>query len=94
MNNWVVYILGEGIGGVTGITGLHVVTICDSTINICNFHTDKHLLTWHRDSIRLSGCIESLVFLEVNEASYGGPGLLWMQHPMPQAVTLQQHLHE
>ena len=89
-----VYILSEGIGSVTGHTGLHVVTVCDSTFNVYDFHTDKHLLAWHRDDLQLSGCIESLVFLEVNEKCPGGPGVLWMQHPMPQAVTLQQHLHE
>ena len=89
-----VYILSEGIGDVIGFIGLHVVTICDSTFNIYNFHTDKHLIAWHRDKIKLSGCIESLVFLEADETCRGGPGLLWMQNPMPQAITFQQHLHE
>ena len=88
------YILSEGIGDVTGFSGLHVVTTCDVTLNIYDFHTDKHLLAWHRDNIKLSGCIESLVFLEAAETCCGGPGLLWMQHPMPQAIAFQQHLHE
>ena len=87
-------IVGEGIGDVTGFTGLHVVTICDSAFNVYDFHTDKHLLAWHRDDLQLSGCIESLVFLEVNERCCGQPGLLWMQHPLPHAMRLQQSLHE
>jgi len=93
---WVVHILSEGVGSSIGFTGLQVVNICSnsSTFNIYDVHTNKHLLALHRDEITRSGCIESLVFIEVNERCRGGPGLLWMQHPMPESLTFQQHLHE
>ena len=87
-----VYILSEGIGDVTGFIGLHVVTICDSTFNIYNFHNDKHLIAWHRD--KTIGLYRVTGFLRGCETCRGGPGLLWIQNPMPQAITFQQHLHE
>ena len=94
--DWVVNILSEGIGGAIKVIGLCVVSICNrtSTFNILDFYTGKCLLTWHKDGIRRSGCIESLVFVEAKETCHGGPGLLWMQYPMPQSATLQRHIHE
>ena len=94
-NKWVVYILDEGVGHNIGLTGLCVVTFSttNSTFNVNNYYTKKHLLTWHRDDIRVSGCIDSLVFVEVDKTCNGGPGLLWMQHPSPQSMTLQEELN-
>ena len=96
-NKWVVNILSEGIRSrVKGLFELCVVSICHitSTFNVHGFYTNKILLTWRRDEIKWSGCIESLVFLEVGEASHGGPGLLWMKCSAPQSVTLHKHIHE
>ena len=96
-NKWVVNILSEEIGGrVIGLFKLCVVTICHktSTFNIYGFYTGKNSLTWQRDGIKRSGCIESLVFLEVDETCRGGPGLLWMECPVSQSVKLQKHIHE
>ena len=94
-NKWVVYILDEGVGHNIGLIGLCVVVLSTtkSTFNIYNFYTKEHLLRWHRDGIRVSGCIDSLVFLEADKMCCGGPGLLWMQHPAPQSMTLQEQLN-
>lgn len=95
-NEWVVHILSEGIGGNLGLIGLCVITICtsNSTFSIYDFYTSKLLLVWNKDEIKRSGCISSLVFLEAKETYCGGPGLLWMQHPTPQSVKLQKHIHK
>ena len=78
------------------VIGLCIISLCNDTsmFNIFDFHTGKHLLSWHRDGIKRSGCIESLVFVEATGTCRGGPGLLWMQYPMPESVTLQRHIHE
>lgn len=78
------------------LIGLCVISICNSssTFNIFDFYTGKHLLAWRRDEIKLSGCIESLIFVEAKGTCRGGPGLLWMQHPMPQSAELQKHIHK
>ena len=91
-----VNILSEGIGGAIKVIGLCVVAICNdtSTFNVLDFYTGKCLLTWHRDGIKRSGCIESLVFVEATGMCRGGPGILWMQYPMPHSVTLQKHIHK
>lgn len=91
-----VNILSEGIGGRRGQIGLCVVSISksSSTFNVHDFYNGKLLLSWHKDEIRRSGCIESLVFVEALEASSGGPGVLWMQHPIPQSTILQKHIHK
>ena len=90
-DKWVVNILNRGIG-----SKLCVVAICNSasTLNIYGFYTGKILLTWQRDQIIRSGCIESLVFLEIDETYHGEPELLWMKCPIPQSVTLQEHIHK
>jgi len=78
------------------LIGLCVVAICNSssTFNIYDFYTGKRLLEWRSDEIIRSGCIESLIFIEAKDTCREGPGLLWIQHPTPQSVTLQQHIHE
>ena len=95
---WVVHIVDEGVGHNIGFTGLCIVTISNSrsTFSVSSFYTGKCFLTWHRDDLktRLSGCIESLIFLEADKMCYGGPGLLWMQHPSPNSMTLQKQLNE
>ena len=90
------YILDEGVGHTIGLTGLCIVVLSTvkSTFNVYSFYTKKHLLTWYRDDMRVSGCIDSLVFVEINKTCSGGPGLLWMQHPTPQSMTLQEQLNE
>ena len=97
-SKWVVHILDEGVGHNIGLTGLCIVTISNSksTFSISSFYTGKLFLIWHRDDLktRLSGCIESLIFLEADETCYGGPGLLWMQHPTPKSMILQKQLNE
>ena len=92
-NNWMVNILREGIGNNKCITGLCDVSICyaDSTFNISDHYNGRHLLSWHRNDIGLSGCIDSLIF---EKTQCGGPGLLWMQHPIPQSATLHKNIHE
>ena len=89
-------ILSEGIRSSIGLYKLCVVEMCnsDGTFNIYGFYTGKNLLTWQRDKIKLSGCLESLVFLEVDEACNGEPGLLWMKCPVPQSVMLQKQIQE
>ena len=92
-----VHILKEGIVSDSKIlTGLCVITIrsSDSTFNVHDFHTGKQLLSWNRAAIRRSGFIKSLVFLEAGRRCSGGPGLLWLQSPLPQARELQKCLHE
>ena len=92
-----VSILSEGIGSrVTGLFQLSVITVCHntSTLNIYGFYTGENALTWQRDGIKRSGCIESLVFLEVDGTCRGGPGLLWMECPVPQSMKLQKYIHE
>jgi len=91
-----VHILNEGIGCTKRISGLCVVSICDvsSTFNIHDFHNGKCLLSWHRDDIGLSGCVDSLIFVEAKKTQCGGPGLLWMQYPMPLSATLHKDIHE
>ena len=78
------------------VIGLCVIFICNdtSTLNIFDFYNGNRLLAWHRDGIKRSGYIGSLVFVEATGTCRGGPGLLWMQYPMPQSVTLQKHIHE
>ena len=89
-------ILDEGVGHNVGLNGLYIVTMSNSksTFSISDYHTGKCLLTWHRNQIKLPGCIKSLVFFEVDKTCCGGPGLLWIQHPMPQAMKLQEQLNK
>ena len=89
-------ILDKGIGYTKRIFGLCVVYICNSssTFNIHDFHNGKHSVCWNRDDIGLSGCLNSLIFVEVKEPWHGGPGLLWMQHPTRQSAALQKQIHK
>ena len=94
---WVVHILVEGIAeSNTTLAGLCVIAIrgSDATFNVHDFHTGKNLLSWDRGAIRRSGCMKSLVFLEAGRRCTGGPGLLWMYHPISQAMTLRKSLQE
>ena len=95
-NKWVVEILREGIRNKIGLCKLCVVEVCNSngTFNIYGFYDGNKLLSWQRDKIKLSGCIESLVFVEVDGAYDGKPGLLWMKCPIPQSVALQKQIQE
>ena len=94
---WVVNILGEGIAknNVT-LTGLCVIIICssDHTINIHSFKNGKKLLSWHRNAIRRSGCVESLVFLKTNHECSEGAGLLWIKPTISQTLALGQCLQK
>ena len=95
-NVWIVYVLDEGVGHKIGLAGLCIVTLSStrSTFNVYDFYNHKHLLAWHRDNLRVSGCIDSLVFLEADITCFGGAGLLWMQHPIPNSMTLEKQLNE
>ena len=88
-----VNILREGIGCIAGLCD---VSMCDanSTFNISDHYNGKRLLSWHRDDIGLSGCIDSLIFVEITKTQCGEPGLLWMQHPIPQSTILHKNIHE
>ena len=79
-----------------GLCKVCVVEICnsDGTINIYGFYNGIKLLTWQRNKIKLSGCLESLIFLEVDEVYNGKAGLLWMKCPVPQSVMLQKQIQE
>lgn len=83
-NQWVVYILGEGIGHKIGLTGLFIMTL-SNTFNIHSFYNSECLFSWKRNETTQSGCIGSLVFLEIT--CYGEP--LWMQHPMAKSIQEQ-----
>ena len=90
---WVVYIISKDVGKKLGYEGLHIIAIRrNSTMNIHNFHSGKHLLSWDRDKLRRPGCIGSLVFIEAGRC-YGGPGLLWMYCPVSVAGKLRECLH-
>lgn len=95
-NKWVVSILSDGIGGKIELFKLCVVAMCttNSTFNLYGFYNSQSLLTWKRSGIRSSGCIGSLVFLEVDETCHGGPGLLWMECLISQSLMLQQHINK
>ena len=95
-NKWVVTILNKEIRSNIGQCKVCVVEVCNSngTFNIYGFYSGNKLLTWQRDKVKLSGCIESLVFVEVDKACYGEPTLLWMKCPVPQSVTLQKQIQE
>lgn len=97
-SKWVVYILDDGIGHNLGLTGLCIATFSNtkSTFNVYGFYNGKYLciLTWHRAEIKLSGCVNSLVFLEASGTCHGGPGLLWMQLPVSQSMTLEGQLNQ
>ncbi|XP_065898240.1 insulin receptor substrate 1-like isoform X2 [Dysidea avara] len=91
---WVVYIISEDVGSKLGYEGLHIVAIRrNSTMNIHNIHSGKHLLAWDRDKLRRSGCIGSLVFMEAGRRCLGGPGLLWMYCPSSVAPKFRECLH-
>ncbi|XP_065886968.1 uncharacterized protein [Dysidea avara] len=94
---WVVHILKEGIAvDNTTLTGVHIITLrsSDATFNVHDLHSGKLLLSWNKSAIRRSGCIESLVFVEAGRRCSGGPGLLWMYHPVPLIPKLRQCLHD
>ena len=89
------YIINEDVGKKLGYEGLHIIAIRrNSTMNIHNFHSGKHLLSWDRDKLRRSGCIGSLVFMEAGRRCYGGPGLLWMYCPVSVAGKFRECLHK
>ena len=85
---WVVYIISEGIGEILDLTGPHIVTIqatniykMSSTFNVYS-SSGNHRLAWELCKIKRSGYFDSLVFLEVDRRTQGGPGVLWMYfHP-------------
>ena len=78
------------------VMGSCIVSICNSTsrFSILDFYSHRPLLDWHRDGMKRSGCIKSLVFIEATGTCRGGPGLLWLQCSMPEFVTLQRRIHE
>ena len=91
----IVNIIGEGIG--KGLINKPcAVAMCDrnSTFNIYALDNGKMLLSWHRSGIKLSGYIDSVVFVEVDETCHGGPGCLWMESLIPNSVTFQRQIHE
>jgi len=94
---WVVYILNEGIAkDNVDLNRLCVITIrsSDSTFNIHDFNTGKHLLSWDHAEIIQGGGVESLVFLEAGTKCSGGSRFLWMHHPLHQAMTLRRCLQQ
>ena len=91
------YTLNKGIGCTKRIHGICTVYICNSssTFNLYDFHGDKRLLCWNRDDIGLSGCINSLVFVEIKETwREEHAGLLWMREPTRQSAALQKQIHK
>lgn len=93
---WTVYFISEGVAQTLNFTGLHVVTISATnlTFNIYDFYNGKHLLAWEHCSIRKSGCVGPLVFLEVGKSCHGGPGVLWMFHPDHLAAKFSKSLQK
>ena len=93
-NKWVVYILNKGIGCTKRVHGLCTVYMCNSssTFNIYDFHNGELLLCWSRDDIGLSGCIDSLVFVEIWRGEHAG--LLWMRGPTRRSAALHKQIHK
>ena len=91
-----VYLINEGVGPKLNLTGLHFVTTqaTSLTFNIYSFYTGKHLMVWEHCNIRRSGCVGSLVFLEVGRRCQGGPGILWMYCPNHLATQFRESLHK
>ena len=91
-----VYLINEGVGPKLNFTGLHFVTTqaTSLTFNIYSFYTGKHLMAWEHRNIRRSGCVGSLVFLEVGRRCQGGPGILWMYCPNHLATQFRESLHK
>ena len=94
-NLWVVYILHEGIERDVKLTGRHILTPfhCNYKLNVLHIGTGNHLLTWDGDKV-WKCCIYSLVYIEVGSRWQEGPGLLWMQHPIPSSMELYKCLHK
>jgi len=89
----VVYIINEGVGNTLGYKGFHIVTTGkNSTLNILDYDTEVIKVSWTRDKIRRSGCVESLVFVEAGRRCHGGPGMLWMYCP-GFALSFRKSLH-
>ena len=91
------YILHEGIGSVLKLTGLHILTLYYHEYDYqLKFHdlTGKCVLVWDGNKIRRCGYIKSLVFVEAGRRCAGGPGLLWMQHPIPFSTELCECLYK
>ena len=78
------------------LAGLRIISIrsSDCTFNVHDYPCGDLLLSWGQAAIRRSGHTKSLVFLEASKQCRGGPGLLWMHHPLPRAKELRQCLHE
>ena len=95
-NKWVVKILNKEIRNKIDQCKFYVVEVCNSngTFKIYGFYSGNKSLTWQRDKVKLSGCIESLVFVEVDGVYDGEPVLLWMKCPVSQSVTLQKQIQE
>ena len=93
---WVVYLINQGIAPKLHLEGLHFVTIqpANSSFNIYDFYSRKHLLAWERCNIGRVGRYTSLVFLEVNRSCQGGPGVLWMSYPDYLATQFRESLHK
>ena len=89
------YIINEDVGKKLGYEGLHVIAIRrNSTMNIHNFYSGKHLLSWDRDKLRRSHYIGSLVCVEAGRRCFGGPGLLWMYSSVSVAPKFREYLHK
>ena len=88
---WVVYFIEEGLGARLNLVGLHFVTIksTDLTFNIYNFHDGQHLLALNHCSIKGTGRVGTLLFLEECKKC---PGVLWMYCPDHLVAQLGQSL--
>ena len=90
------YLIHEGIGPRLQLDGLHFVTIqpANSSFNIYDFFSRKHVLAWERCNIQRAGRYGLLVFIEVNRSCQGGPGVLWMSCPDHLATQFRESLHK
>ena len=92
------HLINEGVGPQLNFTGLYVVTIqvTNSTFNIYNFYSGKHLMAWKHYNIKKYGHIGPLVFLKVDMAdkTQGGLGVLWMYFSNHLAVQFIESLYK
>ena len=94
---WVVYLINEGVGPKLNFTGIHVVNISTTNLTfyipVYNYYNEKQLLAWEHCNIRRSGCIDSLVFLEVGRNCQAEAGMLWVYYPTHLAAQFRKSLH-
>ncbi|VVC39762.1 Pleckstrin homology domain,IRS-type PTB domain,PH domain-like [Cinara cedri] len=78
---WHVVIMNKGLGNNAKLLGMTGLCLCDKTMSIMKYPTRSKLQTTidiNLSSIRRSGALGTVFYMEVGQSSPFGPGQLWL----------------